>query len=306
MPSELHEALLFLFRNCPTLAPDLMRDALHADWLPSYTEARIESADLTELQPAEYRADLVVHLISRDGLPVHGIIVEVQLSTDKRKRFAWPSYVTNLRARLKSEASLLVVTADERTARWAATPTHIGGGNWFTPLVIGPAQVPEITDEPRARRDPELAVLSAMAHGLDADTGKAARIAAAAAEASIGLDENRARLYLDLVLASLSEAARRELQLMDPARYEYKSEFAKRYVAQGKLEGELKGRADLVVRLLTLRFGTLSDDISARIEKASLEELDAIGERLLTAQSLEEAVGTLPSDDPAASRITNG
>ena len=47
-------------------------------------------------------------------------------------------------------------------------------------------------------------------------------------------------------MASLSEAARRELQTMDPAKYEYQSEFAKRYYAQGKLEG----RADLVVRLL--------------------------------------------------------
>ena len=50
MPSRLHEALIFLFRNRPTLAPELLQDALHVE-LPSYTEARIDSAELTEVQP---------------------------------------------------------------------------------------------------------------------------------------------------------------------------------------------------------------------------------------------------------------
>src|SRR5687767_6854547 len=65
MPSQLHEALLLLFRNRPTLAPELMRDALRCE-LPAFTEARIDSADLTDVKPAEYRADLVVLLL--DGL----------------------------------------------------------------------------------------------------------------------------------------------------------------------------------------------------------------------------------------------
>jgi hypothetical protein len=84
MPSHLHEALLLLFRNRPALAPELLRDALNA--LPSFSEVRLDSADLTDIQPAEYRADLVVLLLN--GAPVFGIIVEVQLSTDARKRFA--------------------------------------------------------------------------------------------------------------------------------------------------------------------------------------------------------------------------
>lgn len=62
MPSQLHEVLLQLFRNRPLLAPELLRDALQVQ-LPKFTEARIDSADLTEVQPAEYRADLVVLLL---------------------------------------------------------------------------------------------------------------------------------------------------------------------------------------------------------------------------------------------------
>jgi hypothetical protein len=54
MPSQLHEALLVLFRNRPELAPELLRDALHVQ-LPAYTEARVKSAELNDVQPAEYR-----------------------------------------------------------------------------------------------------------------------------------------------------------------------------------------------------------------------------------------------------------
>lgn len=131
--------------------------------------------------------------------------------------------------------------------------------------------------------------------GQDADYGKAAQIALAAQLAAIGLDEDRARLHFDLVLASLSEAARKELKTMDPAKYEYQSDFAKHYVAQGRLEGkaegELRGRAELIIRLLNLRFGPPPPGALSRIGTASIEELDAIGERLLTAQTLEEALG---------------
>ncbi|HUG72669.1 MAG TPA: hypothetical protein VMK82_04525 [Steroidobacteraceae bacterium] len=90
MPSQQHEALLELFRNRLTLAPELLRDALHVT-LPAHTAVRIESADLTQVQPTEYRADLVLLLVG--DRPVLGIIVEVQLAPDPRKDYVWPVYV---------------------------------------------------------------------------------------------------------------------------------------------------------------------------------------------------------------------
>jgi hypothetical protein len=39
---------------------------------------------------------------------------------------------------------------------------------------------------------------------------------------------------------------------MDIRKYEYQSDFARRYVAQGQAEGEAKGRVALVARLLAL------------------------------------------------------
>ena len=91
-----------------------------------------------------------------------------------------------------------------------------------------------VQGEEQALEDPELAVLSAMAHGQDPDTERSAQVARAAHLASLGLDEDRSKIYCDLIQQALSEAARKALQTMDPAKYEYQSEFARRYVAQGR------------------------------------------------------------------------
>src|SRR5262245_20188882 len=132
MPSRLHESHLLLFRNQPALAAELMR-VLHVS-VPQYREARILSADFTDIQPAEYRADMAIQLCD-DGT-VFGIVLEVQLSQDRRKRFVWPVYVSLLRARLECPVELLVIALDESVARWAARPIEIGRLNTFTPLVV--------------------------------------------------------------------------------------------------------------------------------------------------------------------------
>jgi hypothetical protein len=97
------------------------------------------------------------------------------------------------------------------------------------------------------------------------------------------------------------------LNTMDAQKYEYQSEFAKRYVAQGweqgieegieqgiergRTQGELTGRVALVLRLLALRFGPVTASARERIQQSSIEELDAIGERLLSAPTLQDALG---------------
>lgn len=291
MPSRLHEDLLRLFHNRPALAAELVRAALHAE-LPDYAEARIDSANLSELRPAEYRADLVV-LLMRDR-PVHGIVVEVQLARDEDKAFVWPAYVCNLRGRIRCPVCLLVVAVEESVARWASRWIEIGGDHRFRPWVLSPAGVPTITDQAEANADPELAVLSAVAHGGDVDTTKAVQIALAAEGALLGLDAERSTLYSDMLFAALSEAARRALSAMNLPKYEYRTKFAKRYYGEGyghgKAEGKAEGRAEVVLRLLARRFGDFPDDVRARIRGASIEDLDRIGDQLLTATSLSEAL----------------
>ncbi|HEY8508771.1 MAG TPA: DUF4351 domain-containing protein [Steroidobacteraceae bacterium] len=286
-----HEGLLELFRNQPSLAPRLLREALDAQ-LPKYSKARTEAADFTDIQPTEYRADLVVVL--SDETPKLGIVVEVQLSIDERKRFTWPVYVATLRARLECAVFLLIVAPEQSVARWASQPIELGGGSVLKTWVLGEGTVPEVTDEEQARAAPELAVLSAMSYGWDADAEKAVRIAVAAEKAILTLDDDRRQLYFLLINASLSEAARQELGTMDLSKllskYEHRSEFVRHYRAQGRAEGRAEGMLAIVSEQLEARFGALPEDTRAQIAAASPSELGAIARKLLTAQSLQEAL----------------
>jgi predicted transposase/invertase (TIGR01784 family) len=61
--------------------------------------------------------------------------------------------------------------------------------------------------------------------------------------------------------------------------------------ARGEARGEAKGRAEVVLKLLALKFGPLDEAVIARIRASTIEELDGIAERVLTATSLREALG---------------
>jgi predicted transposase YdaD len=57
---------------------------------------------------------------------------------------------------------------------------------------------------------------------------------------------------------------------------------------EGRAEGEVKGAARTLVRLLTRRFTTVPDEVRARIEAASLEQLDIWSDRVLDAATLDD------------------
>ena len=286
MPSLLHEGIVRLFQDGPDLAVTLLRDVLRVE-LPEYSEVRIESADLGDIEPAARHADLVVLLV--DDRPVLGIVIEVQLGVDEDKRFAWPAYATNLRARLRCDVELLVFTPDRAVARWAVRPIPIGQG-FFKALVVGPDGLPVVHDQDAAIANPALAVLCAMGHGRD-EQDVAVPGAAAALEAlrvAPGFEGQRGLLYSDLVWVALDGAARIALEaLMQSGRYEYQSEFAQRYFSEGKAEG----KAEVVLKQLRLKFGELSPDVRARVENATGDDLDLWAERILTAATLEELFG---------------
>ena len=57
---------------------------------------------------------------------------------------------------------------------------------------------------------------------------------------------------------------------------------------EGRAEGRVEGRIELVLKLLTLRFGALPAEAEARTRGLSMEELDGVAERVLSAASLDE------------------
>lgn len=59
---------------------------------------------------------------------------------------------------------------------------------------------------------------------------------------------------------------------------------------EGEAEGIRKGKAELVLKLIGLRFGPPSEATHARIMAAPSEQLDGWAERLLTAATLDEVL----------------
>jgi hypothetical protein len=285
-----HEALVDLFRNRPSLGAEILVEALGIA-LPAYTEARVASVDLTQVQPTEYRADLVVLLLDDDG-PVLVLVVEVQLAIDPGKRFTWPEYTMGSRARHRCPVGLLVVAPDPAVADWCAEPIETGiPGFVLRPPVLGRAAVPIVTDPAEAARRPEMAVLSAMAHGKGE---QGAAIAAAALPAVAGLGDERARFYGDLVLNSLNEAARRALEAM-MKNYEYQSDFAKKYYGQGRDDGRAEGEARALLAALRARGIQVPDAARERIlAEKDPDRLERWVERAVIATSLADVL-----DDPS-------
>jgi hypothetical protein len=133
-------------------------------------------------------------------------------------------------------------------------------------------------------------VLSAIEHGQSADTALTARIASAAILASAAIDAERSKLYIDLLLISLPQNALEALETtMNSLGFEYQSDFARRYVAQGKAEG----RVEIILMQLALRFGPLTEAIQTRVRGVQDAQLAAVAERVLSAQTLAEVLDSL-------------
>lgn len=280
MPSSRHETLIEIFRQQRTLAEDLLIETLGIA-VPAHDKTTLVAADSVVLAPTEYRADAVVLLTDND-IPVMAIIVEVQLGRDADKRWSWPTYLTTLRARYQCPTALLVLSLDPAIASWCREPITLGPGSTVAPQVIGPGNVPTVVDPAQARSEPELTVLSALAHAADpAPTSLLNALLVALGEVKPEL----ANLYCDLVLAALPAAARRELEkLMTTGTYTYQSDFARRYVGEGK--------AEAIVAVLEARRIPLADSVRAAILATTDPALlDGWLARVATTPTAEELLG---------------
>lgn len=307
VPSVPHEAPLVVLREDPELVASLLRDSLGL-MLPDLAAVEVADAGFTQVQPAEFRADLVLHLRGATaGHPVvMGVVVEVQRRPDDRKRRTWPLYLSALHARLDCPTCLVVLAADERVARWAATPiTSLQPGSSLVPLVLGPREVPRPT-RAEARSRPWLAVLAALVHGNDNDGVDAV---VTALTAVTGLAEEHKTLCYDLVLASLGQAARHALEdAMRIEEYEFKSDWGKMYAemrrrglaegrAEGRAEGQAEGRAEGerdIVLALAERHGPIDTGLRARVRACSdLERLRELALALAAAGDAATVAGVL-------------
>ncbi|MDA2806366.1 hypothetical protein, partial [Nocardiopsis suaedae] len=251
MPSAEHELPLEFVRNNPEMTAVLLKEAFGFK-IPDYDTARTVSGDCADLAPKDYRGDAVVSFTEDGDRNVFAVVFEVQRKPDQRKRFSWPVYHSTVRARLECPTALMVLCPDSATADWARFPIDTGHPEYaLRPLVVGPTEIPVITDPARAREQPELSALSALAHGGD-DAGEA--VLAAYAEALSVLPRDRGPIYHDYVLNGLSETARAFWEaLMATDTYTFKSDFARYYIATGEARGEARGEAKALLWLLEAR-----------------------------------------------------
>lgn len=280
MPKPSHEALVELIRSAPAMIPGLIWPEEQAS---ATARSRVTATEFVDLNLAEHRADVVL-AIGEQERPEEVLVVEVQTAIDPRKHASWPVYVAGLRARHGCPTTLVVLALDDEVARWAGEGIDLGRGmSWVRPIVVGRAAVPVITDIEQARRAPELAVLSFMAH---ADEPRVEERGAAALVALRELDSAQSEVYLDLVLVRLGPAARAILErLMAIKNYEFQSEFAKEFIAKGKASGQ----ATLLLKQLQLRGFALTEEQRQRVLTCTDDgRFELWAERVLTARSVED------------------
>jgi flagellar biosynthesis/type III secretory pathway protein FliH len=257
MVSTVHEALRDLFRDDPWLCVELLATQHRLDGT-SIEGASCVDPTVPQNVPPSLSADVVVLLRAREA-PVLVVAVEVQLEREDEKRWTWPVYLSSLRREHRCPALLLVIAPNASVASWARAAIEVGPGASITPVVLGPSDIPVVTDRALAAERYGLAVLSAVAHGRERDRGLDAVIAALIAVDA--LDEPRATVYTAAIWDALDRAAQRALEVLmttNQPRIEtnferrmrelfeekWRSEGLAKGLAEGRAEGLEKGRAE--------------------------------------------------------------
>jgi hypothetical protein len=306
-PSDEHEMVVSLFKKCP----DLLRTALSllGSPLPS-GKLRPFPADLST-KSTEVRADNVITLVDESEHTVRAFVIETQRGVDYEKRFAWPLYIAKARADLECElVSLVAITFSQEVFMWASKPINFGE-DLVRVKVIGPGNVPLITDTEQARKSPEAALLSAAVHILRANdrdkkaqepdlaqshARQSAQAVRAAGVALAALSLPDAESHFRILLANLSSLALKEFTAMAVDYSSVDELFARveaRGEARGEAQGEVRGVAELALKILAARFGELPPALVSELRTAAKDSVEAVALAALHAASLEEALAPL-------------
>ena len=285
MPSISHEAPLELLRGDPRLAAVLLRGLGVA--IPGSADAAMAPSDLTASVPTELRADAVVMLSGADGGQL-AVVVEIQLRYDARKRFSWPSYLTQVRATHRCPAVLVVICLSTTTASQCRAPIVTGHPGFdLVPLVIDSLSIPDPSGHSAATAGPELAVLAVLTGALDLAQDSARRLVLASLA---DLDESRLATYTVLVRSAASESARQALE--DLMTTKFSDDFVDRFLAKGRSEGRAEGEAHMILRVLAARGVEVPDKVREQVLSCTdIGQLDVWVDRAATATSLEEVFG---------------
>lgn len=238
MVSFEHQALCKLLGERPCLVRVLLRTLLGVP-LPRRCVLVPAPEIIRALQSPEHAADVVVANRRATGRRSNeAFVFEVQLRPDRDKWWSWPIHVCGVRARHRCPTTLVVITTNERTARWAAKPIEFGRARGvLRPLVIGPRQIPRILERREARACPELATLAVIVHGRLPGSKRLIRTAFEVVLERLAKGRERDSLLLELVLGSVPSKTLREIEDEMELDTPLISRWSKVRIAQGKREG---------------------------------------------------------------------
>jgi hypothetical protein len=281
MPSP--DTLNLLFRNRPAFAVEMLRDRLGVD-IPSGVPVQLDVNELNDRPSIDLRPDTVITVGPRHR-PLHAVIVEIQQRQEESKRSALPRYAAALWLQQDCPVTVLMVCPQVKTAGWAAWPIPTSlPGYTLTCRVIGPEQIPMVTDPLEAARHPELAAMSVMAHG------EHPLVAEAFMAALQHLPDDHSPQYYEYAYRLASQAARRMMEkIMESATWPVYSPFARKHYGKGLAEGEAKGEAKAVLTFLEASGIVVSDAARDRITACTdLVQLEEWVRRSVTATSTDD------------------
>lgn len=287
MVSSAHEAMHQIFREDPGLfARALPRAGIP---FPEPTAIQPLDTDLTEIRPLARRVDTLFRVDAAEG---GGFLlaIEAQGKPDPDKPSSWTYYLAHLYAKYQLPPILLVVCQDKATASRAAEPVRVGlpvhTSMAVFPLVLGPGNVPAVTDPDEATEDLALAVFSALAHAKDPGL-PAILDALAAALANTGGET--AKRWAEFTEVGLGGTPARALWRQLMATYTPRFPGRGTLIEETFIEGEARGRAADILRILDRRGIEASEAARERITGCTdLETLGTWFDRALTASNAEE------------------
>jgi hypothetical protein len=275
-----HEGPLDLVRQHPEIAVDLVRDTANIT-LSGQVAVSLAPTDMSAVIPVPYLADMVV-LISdaATNKPVLAVIIEPQLRDSETKRYSGPVYVTTARQVSKCSAAVLVVLcpdpAEAAKCRQLIRTGHPGFD--LAPIVIDSGDPPGYDGG-----GPFLTVFAASMGGIDMATERGARMVLNAMASTEVSDADRLRMTA-IILRLASDAARQTLEAMMQT-----SEYEKTFIERIHDQGEVKGEAKALLKLLDKRSLALSDEQREKVRTCTdAAQLDLWFDRAITASSTAE------------------
>ncbi|WP_306819873.1 hypothetical protein [Streptomyces sp. CA-210063] len=203
------------------------------------------------------------------------IAIEAQTKQAPGKGISWAYYVAYLHAKFNLPVLLITVCKNRPTAAWAVGPFMSRVGTWTTqitqPFVLGPDNVPEITDESSVARQPAIATFSAIVHS---EGKRITAILNMLARGMRSFDRDTAKYWCEMLEVGLRDTPAREtwrgLQKMVGTYFPGRGTLFEETYLAGQAQGEAKG----VLRVLEVRGIPVS--MSARERITTCTDLDRL------------------------------